>query len=294
MINTNKYGIVLSFLGLWINSNFSYEYQQITGFVVIFLFGILHGSNDLALINKIDYEKSNKSFKKILIYYISVVLIGVLLFYWIPSLALLVFILFSGYHFGEQHWGHLKDIENKTALTTFQTVYGLFIFALLFYFHELEVKEIVGQIINYSINNINFFWILIALGIALTMSAINLCRFSSHFNKEIILNIFYLLVFAIIFKTADLIWAFSIYFVVWHSIPSIKEQVNYLYGEFTIKNFIIYFKSAFPYWIITLFGIVFLYYIIKDKQLFNALFFSLLAAITFPHTIIIIKMQNTK
>jgi Brp/Blh family beta-carotene 15,15'-monooxygenase len=121
-----------------------------------------------------------------------------------------------------------------------------------------------------------------------------LSRFSLNFKNDIVLNIFYLLVFAVVFKTADLIWAFAIYFVVWHSIPSIKEQINYLYGEFTFKNFLIYFKSAFPYWIITLFGIVILYYTIENKQLFNALFFSLLAAITFPHTFIIIKMQNKK
>jgi Brp/Blh family beta-carotene 15,15'-monooxygenase len=294
MINTNRFGIVLSFLGLWINTNFSYEYQQIIGFVVIFLFGILHGSNDLALIKKIDSEKSKKSFKKILIYYISVVIIGVVLFYSIPTLALLLFLLFSGYHFGEQHWGHLKDDNIKSTIVIFQTLYGLFIFSLLFYFHEVEVKVIVGQIINYPINFINFTWMTCVLGIALIISGINLSRFSLNFKKDIVLNIFYLLVFAIVFKTADLIWAFAIYFVVWHSIPSIKEQVNYLYGEFTFKNFLIYFKSAFPYWIITLFGIVILYYIIENKQLFNALFFSLLAAITFPHTFIIIKMQNKK
>jgi Brp/Blh family beta-carotene 15,15'-monooxygenase len=294
MTHTNRFGIVVSFLGLWINTNFSYEYQQIIGFVVIFLFGILHGSNDLALIKKIDYQKSNKSFKKILIYYISVVVIGVLLFYCIPTLALLLFLLFSGYHFGEQHWGYLKVDKIKSILIIFQTLYGLFIFALLFYFHEVEVKAIVGQIINYPINFINFTSITCFLGIALILSALNLSRFSPNFKKEIVLNIFYLLVFTVVFKTADLIWAFAIYFVVWHSIPSIKEQINYLYGDFTLKNFRIYFKSAFPYWIITLFGIVILYYTIKDKQLFNALFFSLLAAITFPHTLIIIKMQNTK
>jgi hypothetical protein len=35
-----------------------------------------------------------------------------------------------------------------------------------------------------------------------------------------------------------------------------------------------------------------LYFLFKDKEIFNAMFFSFLAAITFPHTIVIIKMQN--
>ncbi len=289
-----KFAVLFSFFALWINVYFSRMSQQIAGFVVIFLFGILHGANDLALYKKIDIQNSNQSFKKILIYYILIIIFGVLLFYNIPTLALLVFIVFSSYHFGEQHWSYLKVEEKKISSTIFQTLYGLFIFSLLFSFHDIEVKLIVSQIVKHSISQLNFVSTTFFLGIATILSAINLSRISLIFKSQILINIFYLLVFAIIFKTADLIWAFAIYFVVWHSIPSIKEQINYLYGDFTITNFIIYFKSAFIYWISSLFGILILYFIFRDKELFNALFFSFLAAITFPHTLIIIKMQNNK
>jgi Brp/Blh family beta-carotene 15,15'-monooxygenase len=289
-----KFAVLFSFFALWINVYFSRMSQQIAGFVVIFLFGILHGANDLALYKKIDIQNSNLSFKKILIYYILIIIFGVLLFYNIPTLALLVFIVFSSYHFGEQHWSYLKLEEKKISSTIFQTLYGLFIFSLLFSFHDIEVKLIVSQIVKHSISQLNFVSTTFFLGIATILSAINLSRISLIFKSQILINIFYLLVFAIIFKTADLIWAFAIYFVVWHSIPSIKEQINYLYGDFTITNFIIYFKSAFIYWISSLFGILILYFIFRDKELFNALFFSFLAAITFPHTLIIIKMQNNK
>lgn len=294
MTRSNKFALLVSFFALWMNVYFSYKYQQFAGFVVIFLFGILHGANDLALYKKIKHLNSKKSFKKILIYYILVILFGVLIFYSIPTLALLLFILLSGYHFGEQHWNYLKNPESRFSSIIFQTLYGLFIFALLFYFHDLEVKLIVSKIINYSINSINFAWITIVLGIALVVSSINMTRISLGFKNQIVINIFYLLVFAIIFKTADLIWAFAIYFVVWHSFPSIKEQINYLYGDFTFKNFKKYFKAAFVYWIASLIGILILFLVFKDKELFNALFFSFLAAITFPHTIIIIKMQHKK
>jgi Brp/Blh family beta-carotene 15,15'-monooxygenase len=289
-----KFAVLFSFFALWINVYFSRMSQQIAGFVVIFLFGILHGANDLALYKKIDIQNSNLSFKKILIYYILIIIFGVLLFYNIPTLALLLFIVFSSYHFGEQHWSYLKVEEKKISSTIFQTLYGLFIFSLLFSFHDIEVKLIVSQIVKHSISQLNFVSTTFFLGIATILSAINLSRISLIFKSQILINIFYLLVFAIIFKTADLIWAFAIYFVVWHSIPSIKEQINYLYGDFTITNFIIYFKSAFIYWISSLFGILILYFIFRDKELFNALFFSFLAAITFPHTLIIIKMQNNK
>lgn len=292
MTNSIRFGIVLSFFCLWINTHFSPDYQQIIGFVVIFLFGILHGSNDIALYNKMNNENDTISLQKILIYYISIVVFGVFLFYSIPTVALLLFLLFSGYHFGEQHWSFLKVDRKLKSLILFETTYGLFILSLLFYFHQTEVKIIVQHIINNSIDFMNFTLVTIIIGLTLILSSIALAKHSINFKKNIIINLFYLLVFAIIFKTANLIWAFAIYFVVWHSIPSIKEQINYLYGNFSIKNFVSYFKSAFPYWIISLIGITILYFFFRDKELFNALFFSFLAAITFPHTIIIIKMQK--
>jgi Brp/Blh family beta-carotene 15,15'-monooxygenase len=271
---------------------FSHKYQQVIGFVVIFLFGILHGANDLALYQKINEGKNTISLKKIILYYIGVVILGALLFFTFPMIALVLFILFSGYHFGEQHWNKLDEEKKNKTQTIFQTIYGLFILFLLFQFHELEVKQIIFQISKTSIDLLDFKIITLVIGILLIVSGIFLNSNTSKFKSEIILNIFYLLVFAIVFKTADLIWAFAIYFVVWHSFPSIKEQIHFLYGSYSIKNFKRYFKSAFVYWIISLFGIAILYFLFKDKEIFNALFFSFLAAITFPHTIVIIKMQN--
>lgn len=294
MTNTNRFGIVLSSLGLWINSHFSSENQQIIGFVIIFLFGILHGSNDIAIFNKIDNPKSRQSFQKILIYYILVVIFGAFLFYSIPTIALLLFILFSGYHFGEQHWGFLEKNGKEKMLILFQTIYGLFLFSMLFYFHEIEVKTIVKAIIHKNIDYINLELITVIIGVTLLLISLYINQILFDFKNHIIINLFYLIVFAIVFRTADLIWAFAIYFVIWHSIPSIKEQINYLYGDFSFKNFAAYFKSAFPYWILSLIGIAGLYLLFKDEELFNALFFSFLAAITFPHTFIIIKMQNKK
>jgi Brp/Blh family beta-carotene 15,15'-monooxygenase len=113
-------------------------------------------------------------------------------------------------------------------------------------------------------------------------------------REKILKELFYLIVFTIIFRTSSLIWGFSIYFVIWHSIPSILEQMKFLYGKFSFQNFKSYCKSALIYWLISIMGITLLYYIFKEKQIFNAIFFSFLAAITFPHAFIITKMFSNK
>lgn len=292
MTNSSNIGIVLSFFALWIATYFSVEYQQITGFVIIFLFGILHGANDLRLISKIKNENSISNYKKILIYYLTFVTTGVLLFYLLPKWALVIFILVSAYHFGEQHWNQLSTEKNPPIISLFQLVYGLFIFALLFYFHQKEVAVIIGEIIHSPMNTFNFTYMLQFNGLVLIVLSLVMLRKNTIFKNQLPVNLVYLLLFAIIFRNSNLIWAFAIYFIIWHSLPSIKDQICFLYGQYTFQNFVQYFKAAFGYWFLSLTGIALLYFLFRKEAVFTALFFSFLAAITFPHVLVIMKMQS--
>lgn len=294
MSKYSNFAIVASFLGLWINSFFTNDFQILVGFVLILSFGILHGANDLMLIEHVNSKKNAQSFYKILSYYVIVVLLGAFLFYLLPWLALLLFIIVSGYHFGEQHWEDIKINNRKWIITLFHFNYGIFILLLLFSFHEEEVKKIAFQITTISFENFNILIALICSGISLSLLSGYFYTKNATFKNKILINLFYLLVFAVIFKTATLIWGFALYFVLWHSIPSILEQLNFLYGKSNLANFKKYFLSAFIYWIVSLIGIGLLYFFLKDKEIFNALFFSLLAAITFPHALVIMKMFEKK
>jgi Brp/Blh family beta-carotene 15,15'-monooxygenase len=292
MRNCNNFGIVVSFLGLWITTYFSADYQQSIGFVLIFLFGILHGSNDLQLISKINRDNTAINGKKILLYYIVFVLSGILLFYILPKMALFLFIIMSAYHFGEQHWNQLSFNKPTASEIVFQTLYGLYILSLLFYFHQEEVTVVIEQIINEPVTLINYTFGLIVIGVLLLISSCYLLKTNPNFKDDILINLIYLTLFAVIFRNSNLIWAFSIYFIVWHSLPSIKEQIGFLYGNYNLKNFVRYFKAAFIYWFFSLIGIALLYFLFRDQEIFKALFFSFLAAITFPHAIVIMKMQH--
>jgi Brp/Blh family beta-carotene 15,15'-monooxygenase len=287
----SNFAILTSFFGLWLDSLLSNNAQIVVGFILILTFGILHGANDLLLIKEIDYNKKQLSLQKTLAYYLIVVATGSLLFWIIPWFALLLFIIVSGYHFGEQQW---ENLEKSTLFKLFEFTYGLFILMLLFLFHIKEVQEVIQNITSLVVPE-NYFTIgiivntilLIALGIYFSRQII-------EFKDRWILETFYLLVFAVIFRVSSLIWGFAIYFIIWHSIPSIINQVNYLNGEFNRKNFIQYLKSAFIYWIISLIGIATLYLLFKDIKIFNALFFSFLAAITFPHVLVIFILFKKK
>ena len=293
MSNTLKLSVITSFAGLWLTSYLSNKYQMILGFFLILSFGVLHGANDLVLIDQL---KSNKKldFVKIIGIYVSIVGISVLLFTNIPIVALLLFILVSSYHFGEQHWNEIIKTNKSFITPIFQFNYGLLILVILFYFNSKEVIEIIFEITKYTLST-EFIEtaLLITLSLFVFLS-IRLYQISTEFKNNLIEQLFYLVVLAIVFKASSLIWGFTIYFIFWHSIPSLNDQLIFLYGSSTWADFKKYFKTAFIYWFISLIGVFGLYYIAKDMVVFDALFFAFLASITFPHFIVILNMYQKK
>jgi beta-carotene 15,15'-dioxygenase len=286
--------ILISFFFLWLNHYISHNHQLILGFSLIFTFGIFHGANDLVLIKALNKTQKEIPFIKILIYYIIIIVLGIILFYVTPTFALFLFIIVSGYHFGEQQWQTLRSLKTSWFRILFQTIYGIFILFLLFNFHQIEVQNIVQEITLFTIPLFYFSLFIKIFGIFLFVFLLYLYIYVSNFRNQILLEVFYLLVFTIIFLSSSLIWGFAIFFIIWHSIPSIIDQIKFLHHEVTLNNFKLYFKSAFLYWIASLFGIAMLYSIFKDEKIFNALFFSFLAAITFPHALVILKMFGKK
>lgn len=289
-----NFTIVISFFCIWLTGYFSQQIQLVSAFLLIITFGILHGSNDIVLLNKINETTVSYSIKRLLASYLFLVFTTVLLFYYIPSLALLVFVLISSFHFGEQHWNNKIHFESSLFKKMYQFTYGLFILLLLFNFQPTEVKKVVFEISAIEISHNLIFQTLCVISSILVISSIHLSFKTGHFKKIVFLESFYILVFIIIFKMTTLIWGFAIYFIFWHSIPSLMDQVQYLYGNWNIKNFILYCKSAFWYWMVSIVGITLLYLTLGEKDLFEGLFFSFLAAITFPHVLVIITMNKEK
>jgi Brp/Blh family beta-carotene 15,15'-monooxygenase len=289
----SKFSIIISFFSLWLCSFVSAENQLFIGFAFILSFGILHGSNDIFVLKKILFKNENFSFFKILLLYVLFILCCILLFYYFPIIILVLFILFSGYHFGEQQLIYLNNKSETSSnlfLQSYQTLYGLLILFLLFEFHNNEVILVISDISKFRLNPLVITYGLLIIVILFLVFSVQILKTNSNNRKLLLKELFYLIVFSIIFKVSSLIWGFTIYFVVWHSLPSIINQVSFLYGEFSFINFLKYFKTALPYWLISLFGLGMFYFFSSELKLFNSLFFSFLAAITFPHVLVIYNM----
>ena len=267
----------------FINSMYSESIGYISILSILF-FGIIHGANDIHLILK--RQPKNSGYIKVTFYYVLVILAATLSFYSFSGISLLFFVLFSCYHFGEQQWTIInKSIDNKIYFFS----YGLFVFALLFYFNIEAVIDIISKISNLELLYEYFEYLFYFSSIVLTFTTL---IFFNELKDQLIFQILLFIIMIFSFKYLDLMDAFAFYFVIYHSIPSIFEQTEYLFGEISFKSILKYFKSALLYWVFAIVGLIIYYYLNQANELSLNLFFSFLAAITFPHVIVILKMKK--
>ena len=257
-----------------------------SGFWVLTL-GILHGANDLEIISKSFKGKLNNLYFKSILIYISVVLLGAVLFFTLPALSLIFFVLFSSYHFGEQHW------EDRLSFSIFHfafyTLYGAFIFFLMFTLQYDSVVAVIEKISGYRLGFEFFQFTALLLGIILLITMLFEGSIRFHLIKEGLL----LLLLSGIFYVGSLWFAFAFYFVVWHSFPSLSDQLKFLYGVMNFESFLKYFKHSMIYWLASLISLYLVYsYVDFEADYFMPMFFSFLAAITFPHTIVMGLMKH--
>ena len=283
--------LVATFFSLWLAVYFEYAVEDTLAYILILSFGILHGANDIKLIQTTGKAEGKKySYFRILLYYVVFVLTVAALFFFIPGIALAFFVLFSAYHFGEQHWITKLDRMDWQA-SVFCTAYGMIVLFLLFSAHTEEVSTIIFNISAMRLPEDTY---LIGLGVSALIFVLLYIKLVKQYNSSLVLELFYLLVFFIVFNTASLLWAFAIYFIIWHSIPSLTDQIVYLYSDLNKKNFLKYLKSSLIYWGVSVLSLVILFVFIDDSNInFLPWLFSFLAAITFPHVFVISRLNRS-
>lgn len=275
--------LIITVFLFWLTIQIGRSSEEYLSYFLILTIGIMHGSNDISLIKVIKTNKTKSH--RFLLLYIAFVILAILAFFLFPFFALMSFVVISCYHFGEQHYHHLIKKRNTTSLLFFIS-YGSLIFGLLFYFNFDATSAIIQELTNVILSEQQFLYFLtVGGGATLITTLLNWNNFTSDFSY--FQELFLLVLFMLLFQLASLLWAFAIYFVVWHSLPSLMDQIKVLYGDFSKINFINYIKTSFIYWLISIIGLVMLYFSTKYFNInFITIFFAFLAAITVPHVIV--------
>ena len=284
-----KLMMFLSLISVFVRNYLNSEYFYYACYGLILTFGIIHGANDILILLK-DSKKSINKIMTSTIKYMSVVLIISVFFFSFSSVSLLFFILFSAYHFGEQQWTIFGSNKSST-ISLFYFSFGILIFCILFSFNAQQVSQVIYEITSFSVNEEFYKKSLIYI------SFVNFFLFIINFQilkKQIFHQIALFVVMLIVFFSYDLLPAFAVYFVFFHSIPSIIEQSEFLFEESdSLQSFKLFIMKGLLYWVFAILFLLTLYLILRNNiDLSLSILFSFLAAITFPHVLVIYKMKN--
>ena len=285
----NNFNIIITAFIIWLSLYMSALVELMISGVFVLSLGLMHGSNDINLLQGNKSAKILLSRWKLIISYISFGILIFLAVYSLRTIGLLFFLGFSSYHFGEQHLHRrLKGLRRRGLHFL---IYGLFIFLLLFSTHIEEVNYLVGHMIDREITGTPFVTLtLIIFGLMVLLWVIDY----GYFKKNILQELFYLLLFVVVFYNTELYLAFTVYFVVWHAMPSIKDQILLQQDTINQSSLVSYFKQSAVYWIISLVGVFMLAqaFDVFGEELLPVLF-AASVAITFPHVYLIRQLLST-
>ena len=281
--------LFFTFFLFWVSIQFGEVVEDFLAYVMVISVGILHGANDLLILSTKD-QKDKKLIKNLLIY-IGIILLCVVIYLLSSFLAIVLFVVLSAYHFGEEHLSHKINVNFGFNAVYFLS-YGLFIFALLFYQSLSDVDVIMTELTGRTFSKTQIEITLITSAIFLGVGTVFLILTKRNESVLFLREFLYLVLLFFVFNTSSLILGFAIYFILWHSIPSIIHQIEFISGNLNKRNVISYVKKALIYWVISIAGLLFLYQLLPEIKLLATVIFVILFAVTAPHTWVMHRMKN--
>ena len=249
---------------------FNFNNYEVISWIILaagFLFiGLTHGAID-HLTNQTHVDRT-QLLKFILSYLSKAIFIGIL---WliIPDIALIVFIIYSAWHFGQADFNEWKL---KGSLATL--LWGLSVLTMLLSFHVQETLTILNHIQDLKINLLftpDLANTLLAFKLAVTTIAISLAVY--YRSKEMATTIGYLICTSYL----PLMMSFGIYFIFQHSLHGWNHLKIKLSNQKSLWLQSIPFSLGGAF-ILSLFT---LYY----NEIYLGVFFIILSCLSIPHII---------
>lgn len=280
--------LLATFLVVMLASLFSGPSEWIMALILISSVGLLHGANDLQIISKLK-RAQGLSKKRALLSYLLVILGVLVVFSFNRALALSFFVLISAFHFGQQH---LSKLISGTILVRYvlYTLYGGAVFGLLFYTHPLESATAIAEISNVFLSEADFL-----LFSRITFISWLVVFVSTNYSKigMMFVEVALLLLLTALFYQVNLVLAFALYFVFWHAIPSLSDQFYLLFGTTSFRSVTTYMRQSAVFWVLSVIGLAAVFSLVyfENKTPLPLLVY-FLAAITFPHVIVMSSVEN--
>ena len=106
--------------------------------------------------------------------------------------------------------------------------------------------------------------------------------------------IFCRLILTILYLSAPLYLSFFTYWVFFHSFSSLVETSQFLNNSRDIKSLIISLKKSLPFTLVSILGILIIYFVIGNfsEEVLISVFFLIISCLTIPHMIVVQAMYK--
>ena len=294
--------ILLLFGGLLIVINHFYPINfnnQVTLLlIVLFVLGIPHGALDFFIDKKIQNTHGMRHTLVFFGKYFSNMAIYAMIWYYLPTLAILIFIALTAYHFGEIDW--IGKAENKLhQLMYFLLGLSWILFLLSKNIHSaIEIFMLLGQ----SKIEAEKFYTIAKTIFPITQASLIIIHIILFFSWKFFftkpINFFYAVIqigcLNIINLALPLWLCFAFYFGIWHSILSFDKIRQEFDIQNTIKGWLSLLYMALPYSLLAWIGIgLFIKYALQtlDMAHFLPLLFIGIAVLALPHLQVFTKVK---
>jgi Brp/Blh family beta-carotene 15,15'-monooxygenase len=266
--------------------------------IVLFVLGIPHGALDFFIDKKIQNTQGMRHTLVFFGKYFSNMAIYALIWYYLPTLAILIFIALTAYHFGEIDW--IGKAENKLhQLMYFLLGLSWILFLLSKNIHSaIEIFMLLGQ----SKIEAEKFYAIAKTIFPITQASLIIIHIILFFSWKFFftkpINFFYAVIqigcLNIINLALPLWLCFAFYFGIWHSILSFDKIRQEFDIQNTIKGWLSLLYMALPYSLLAWIGIgLFIKYALQtlDMAHFLPLLFIGIAVLALPHLQVFTKVK---
>ncbi len=292
--------ILIGFLLALIHAYFPLNNQQqlVVLFITLFVLGIPHGALDFYIDQKINHAVGTKHKYYFLAKYFLNMIAYALVWYFLPTIAIVIFIGLTAYHFGEIDWlGKSYTGIHKIVYSVLGLSWILFLLSKNID-TAIDVFVLLGQSKVQAAAYIDIAKIVLPISKASLVILHIILFFTNRYffsdSKQFFFAVMQIGCLTILNMILPLWLCFSFYFGLWHSILSFDK----IRQEFGIENNIAGWKSllskALPYALTAWTGIVlFIYFSLETwtiQEVLPLLFIGI-AVLALPHLQVFTKIK---
>jgi Brp/Blh family beta-carotene 15,15'-monooxygenase len=275
-------------------SEVSLEFQLLFSSFFILLIGIPHGAIDHVLF----FKKRSLSQLQFYSIYLGLILIFLVLWIFFPFWSLLLFLLISAFHFGESQFSEIKTARLIKYLLF--PVWGIALLSTLMHYNLQELINITTYFKDTNDLQIMYdqgliYKLYLATNIGSVLLLLILCLKSQMRLDRFFSELFLLAILHITFYLFPFLIAFTMYFVILHSIQVMHQEFQFLKRDSDSFKFIDFLKILTPYSLLSIFFtalIIVLSYVGVISYSVPLVSIIIISVITLPHAIVMHIFYN--